>query len=106
MLGNLFVETQMTFGMIIHWLITALAFLSGAFVISMNYYSWLYLGITRREHHSPIPFFGGVLCSVALLFSPIAEARSWAWLPLILDPGCIYLVGLFIYSAIVTRGFK
>jgi hypothetical protein len=96
----------MTLGTIIHWIIATLVFLLGAWVIFLNYYSWLYLGFTKREHHSPAPFIGGVLCSLALFFSPLAMTRAWAWLPPLLDPGCIYLIGLFIYSAIVTRGFK
>jgi hypothetical protein len=96
----------MTLGTIIHWLITASVFQLGAWVIFLNCYSWLYPGFIKREHHSPIPSLGGTLCSLALFFSPAAGVRSWAWLPLILDPGCVYLIGVFIYSAIVTRSFK
>ena len=96
----------MTLNPIILWLVTALAFMYGAWCIFLNYYDWLYLGLTKREHHSPIPFIGGVLCSLALFYSPIAVTLPWAWLPLLIDPGCVYLIGLFIYSAIVTKGFK
>ncbi len=89
-----------------YWIIMLPVFLLGALLISMNYYLWLYLGYVRRGHHSPVPFLGGAICSSALLFSPVAEIRTWAWLPLLLDPGCGYLIGLFIYSAVVTKGFK
>jgi hypothetical protein len=87
-------------------MIAAPLFLLGASVVFTNYYCWLYLGYARRGHQSPVPFLGGCLCSVALLVSPVAEVRPWAWLPLLLDPGCVYLLCLFIYTAVVTRGFK
>jgi hypothetical protein len=93
-------------GSTLYWMIAAPLFLCGAFIIFMNYYAWLYLGYARRGHHSPVPFIGGGLCAVALLVSPFAEVRPWAWVPLLLDPGCVYLIGLFIYSAVVTKGFK
>jgi hypothetical protein len=59
-----------------------------------------YLGIVaHKEHHSPLPLLGGLLCNLALRGVPIAGVRPWAWLPWILDPGCVFLVGLFIYTA-------
>jgi hypothetical protein len=91
---------------IIHWLITAILFLLGVWAITLNFYYWLYLGFTKREHHSPVPFVGGLFCSLSLYYSPAAVGHPWALLPLILDPGCVYLIGVFIYSAIVTKGFK
>lgn len=96
----------MTIGTTILWLTTALLFLFGLWGILLNYYDWLYLEFTKREHHSPIPLVGGLLCSIALYNSPQEAFHSWGWLPFFLDPGCAYLIGVFIYSAIVTRRFK
>lgn len=96
----------MTDRIILHWLFLGFLFLAGSYFIFQNYYAWLYLGMARKEHHSPLPLLGGLLCHLALRGVPIAGVRAWAWLPWILDPGCVFLVGLFIYTAIVTRGFQ
>lgn len=79
--------------------------MAGAYITLMNYYA-LYLGVTKKEHHSLGPLLGGVLCSLALLFSPLGALRPWAWLPLLVDPGCVFMVGGAIYDLIVTKVFK
>jgi hypothetical protein len=81
-------------------------FLTGAYLISMNYYHWIYLWLAGKKASSPLPLLGGLLCHLAMRVAPIAGIRAWTWLPWILDPGCVFLAGLFVYIAIVTKGFK
>jgi hypothetical protein len=95
----------MTREMILPWLFLVLMFLLGAHLSVMNY-RVLYQVYVRKEHHSPLPLIGGFLCLAAMLMCPIARIRAWAWVPLIVDPGGVFLVGVFIYTAIVTKGFK
>ena len=90
--------------MVFYWVLAATLFVTGAYLIALNFYGWLYLGLAKKEHHSPIAFLGGVLCALSLLI--LASTRRWFWVPLLLDPGCVYLVGVFIYSLIATKGFR
>ena len=51
------------------------------------------LGVLRyaffKKSYSSIPFAGGVLASMGLFLLP--GSRSFAWIPLIVDPGCAWL---------------
>jgi hypothetical protein len=98
----------MTDRIILLWLFLGFLFLAGAYFIFQNYYAWLYLGMVARKerHSSPLPLLGGLLSHLALQGVPNAGVRAWAWVPWILDPGCVFLLGLFLYTAIVTRGFQ
>jgi hypothetical protein len=91
----------MAFGAILFWLIATSAFLIGTYLIGLNYYGWLYLGLMRKVHHSPIAVLGGVLCALSLFMLPLT--RSWFWVPLVLDPGSVFLVGFFAYFVAVKR---
>lgn len=90
---------------ILYGVLAGAVFLCGAWIIILNYYGWVYLGLVRRKSRSPIPLLGGLFC-FAVLRSPVVAVHSWAWLPVILDPGCLLLFGVFIYAATATRGFQ
>jgi len=96
----------MRIGAIIGWAALAAIFLFGLWFIFLNYYYWLYLGLVRKKHYSPIAMVGGLCCFLVLRYTPIVVDHRWAWVPLIVDPGCIFLAGLFAYSAIASRGFR
>ena len=81
--------------MSLYSLISLAIFGVGAYLILLNYYCY-YLGYARGEHHSPVPFLGCVLCSLALFILPVT--RSWFWLPLFVDPGSAFLLVLLVYS--------
>ena len=53
----------------------------------------------KGEHFPSIaPFFGGIMGCVALIIFPILPLSKIAWLPLILDVGCVpYLFGAITY---------
>ena len=88
------------------WAVIAAIFLFGVWVIFLNYYYWLYLGLVRKKHHSPIALVGGLCCFLVLRYSPFVADHRWAWLPLMVDPGCIFLAGLFVYTAMASPGFS
>ena len=96
----------MTRGMILGWLFLGFVFLGGAYFMFLNYYHRIYPLLARKKGSSPLPLLGGLLCHAAMRVAPIAGVRAWAWVPWIVDPGCVFLVGLFFHTAIVTRGFN
>ncbi|MGB0371398.1 MAG: hypothetical protein ACPGN3_08605 [Opitutales bacterium] len=46
-------------------------------------------GILEKENGSIIPIFGGVTLSIGLLIIPVEGLKPWAWIPLVLDFGCL-----------------
>jgi len=96
----------MTHRIILLWLFLGLVFLAGAYFMFLNYYHWIYPWLARKKGSSPLPLLGGLLCHAAMRVAPLAGVRAWAWLPWIVDPWFVFLVGVFIYTAIVTKGFK
>ena len=78
------------------FVVSAALLLVGGYVSLMNWMvivNWL----RTRKHSSWIPLFGGVLAMLGVALIPIAGARSYWWLPLVIDWGCF--PGL-LYSAI------
>ena len=64
--------------------------------------------INARIHRSPttlILFFGGVAGVVAMLVCPISGSNHWAWIPALLDLGCIP-AGLVILFGLFRGKFK
>jgi len=92
--------------MILLWIFLGGLFLLGVYLIFMNYYAWIYPFVTRKKGKSPLPLIGGLLCNASMRVCPIAGVRSWAWLAWLVDPGCVFLLGVFIYTAIATKGFQ
>ena len=81
----------------IAWAIAAVLAGLGGWVIALNY-AVFYRQFFRRRHHSWIPLIGGFVGVFAMLACPLPAVRRLAWLPLILDPGCVF--GL-LYSIIM-----
>ena len=58
------------------------------------------LGVLRyaffKKRYSLIPFLGGVLTSIGLLLLP--RLRPFAWVPLIVDPGCALLTAKLLHN--------
>jgi len=54
---------------------------------------------------SLILFFGGIAGLLAMFACPLAGAARWAWVPPLLDPGCIP-AGVLILHAVATGKFS
>ena len=42
-----------------------------------------------RKRGSLVPLFGGIAGALAMILAPISAGWHWAWLPLVVDPGCV-----------------
>jgi hypothetical protein len=65
----------------------AIGFLGGV-VIASNYGIALRF-ILRGRRGSLVPILGGLLVCVGMLLYPGGLTRPWAWVPLLLDIGCL-----------------
>jgi hypothetical protein len=72
-------------------LLTAVLALAGV-AITVGNWTILIRWHARRKHGSLIPALGGLLLAAAMPLAPIMRARHYVWLPLIVDPGCLYLL--------------
>jgi hypothetical protein len=55
------------------------------------------------RHGSLVPLLGGVSGALALRTCPLEGAWHWAWLPLLLDPGCSWTALLVARAALSTK---
>jgi len=77
--------------MIMRWSATVVLLVLGGWFTAMNVAIVVrYLSMGRGS--SMVPFIGGGLLSLAWLAAPIPYSKGWAVLPLVLDPGCAYLI--------------
>jgi len=58
----------------------------------------------RRGSTSLVLFAGGIAGALSLLISPLPGTARWAWVPAILDMGCIPAVFAICYGLITQRG--
>ena len=91
--------------LIVMWILAALLFCCGLFFIVVNY-TVIYLAKFKNRHSSPAGLVGGGLCALALLLCPVKEVGVWFWVPLVLDPGCLFLVCAFIYVVLFKGALK
>lgn len=89
----------------IRWVVTTALGGLGAWVIACNF-ACITMWLAHRRHASLVPLVGGLLTSAALLACPIRGSFRFAWVPLVIDPGCLWALGLFLYAAGVLRCFK
>lgn len=94
----------MTFVIVIRWIVAAVLAL---FWLGSSISNLVAL-INARIHRSPtslVLFFGGIAGVVAMLACPIPGTNRWAWVPAVLDLGCIP-AGLAILVAALAGKFK
>jgi hypothetical protein len=89
----------------LRWTLAGLLGLVGCWIIVLNF-SAVFLWYVRRQHHSVIPLIGGCLAGMAMLVCPLPRVMRLAWLPMVVDLGCLYSVIGFIYSVVVLKCFK
>jgi hypothetical protein len=71
------------------WIVSLVLLGSWILVVSLNL--WITFGglLRKREKfHSLIPFVGGLIGMVGVLFLPVSGVRHFWWVPLLLDLGC------------------
>ncbi|MCJ7729954.1 MAG: hypothetical protein MUO27_08780 [Sedimentisphaerales bacterium] len=90
---------------ILRWIVTGVFALIGGWIIAANY-AVAILWFLRRKRGSLLPIVGGVLFALAMFRFPLLGVRKWAWLPLVLDLGCLFSVLCFLYSVFVLKCLK
>ncbi len=76
---------------VLRWLIGGLLLVFFAGAATTN----IILAIRARlhgEHHSLVPFVGGLAGCLGLLILPLEALHAWWWVPLIIDIGAGYLM--------------
>ena len=89
----------------LRWVLPGLLGLIGCWIIILNF-SVVFLWYVRHQHHSFIPLLGGCLTGLAMLACPLPGVVRFAWIPLVLDLGCLYSLLGFIYAVVVLKCFK
>lgn len=89
----------------IRWCFCGLLGLFSIHIITLNL-ACVYVGLVRKEHHSMTPLIGGFIGLLALFICPIASTHALAWLPLVLDLGCVFSMCSLLYHVIVLEAFK
>lgn len=87
------------------WIASGALALLGSWITILNY-SAVVSSYRHARHHSLIPLLGGVGLAAAMLLIPLPRVAQFAWLPLVIDLGCLYaLVGL-LYAVVVQGSFR
>jgi len=84
------------------WILVAFLSSFSIYIISMNF-TCVFLSLSRGKHHSIGPLLGGGAGSLATLLCPLPEFHSWAWVPLVVDPGCLFMALALAYSVFAER---
>ena len=56
----------------------------------------------HKKNYSFVPFLGGILGILSLLFCPVHAVRYFAWIPLILD----FTFPMFFYAVFIMGAFR
>lgn len=77
---------------------------SVAFIgLSVIQWVWVIQGWRGKKTHSLIPLLGGILGCLGVVFSGVPGAKGFWWVPFVIDPGSILMIGGGIYAEIVYR---
>jgi len=102
-IGSDFLESRaMVIAEAAAWAVGGLLAALSLYFVSLNL-ACVYRGLAKGEHHSLGPLVGGASGSLAMLLLPIPGLRVWAWVPLVIDPGCLYTVVAFAYVLVRER---
>ena len=71
------------------WCVAALALVVGLWLSLMNWAVFWALYVRRVRAPSWTPLLGGLLISIAMLSAPLPYLHRWAFVPLLLDWGCL-----------------
>jgi hypothetical protein len=89
------------------YVLSIAAFFVGG-VLTLANWVYVFQSFYYKENHSKVPFVGGVSACLGCLLWPSGSLRSFWWIPLLVDIGCIpLLLGLaiqFVVWLIRRRG--
>ncbi len=94
----------MTLIVTIQWIATGILGLFWLGCASSNFFSLVNARI-QQSSTSLLLFMGGIAGVAAMLVCPIPETTRWAWVPAVLDLGCVP-AALVILLSVVTGKFK
>ena len=87
------------------WLVSGVLALFGGWIVITNY--WITIRWYRhRRTASHTPLLGGLCLMAAMLASPIPRVARYAWVPLVIDLGCLVMVVGFLYVVVWKRILK
>jgi hypothetical protein len=87
----------------LRWVLFSILVLFGAWAIIIN---WI---IAFRKSGSLIPVVGGFIATIALLVAPWDAIRTFWWVPLVVDLGCmpiLFMVTGFLIWRTISRQEK
>lgn len=77
---------------LIRWVVSVVFGLSGWWIIILNFSVVYFRFVRRKRTGSWVPFLGGFLAFVGMVFCPLPQIQKYAWTPLIVDAGYIISV--------------
>jgi hypothetical protein len=80
----------------LRWILAGVLAVVGLVSIAGNW--WIVLRPPARST-SMVTLVGGLCAGVAMLVVPVQALHIWAWVPLVVDPGC----GLLVVGVLVER---
>jgi len=87
------------------WILSGLFGLLGSWIIILNY-SMVISWYRHRRHSSRIPLLGGLCLMAGMLASPLPGVTRYAWVPLVIDLGCLFTLVEFCYAVLWLQVFK
>jgi len=87
------------------WIFSGLFALLGSWIIILNY-STVVSWYRHRRHSSRIPLLGGLCLMAGMLASPLPGVTRYAWVPLVIDLGCLFTLVEFCYAVLWLQVFK
>ena len=83
------------------WVLAGLFTLLGGWIIVANY-AGVIVWYLRGENHSMTPLIGGFLACFGMLACPMPAVEKVAWVPFIVDLGCVFLLVSSIVHLVVV----
>ena len=94
----------MPFTLTILWGVVGLLTLLGGYLVVINYLCLV--AASQGKHSSMLPLLGGLFLAIALFICPLPHVRQYAWLPFVLDLGCLPLLIECLRFFVIQKGHK